>query len=172
MHEVDFPPDQFWHCTFAMMGIKSAILSSTLLITAMTFERFYSIIRPHKAASFNTVKRAKGIILIIVCSSIIFNIPQFYTTALSGKGCIPYAGGFKTTMGVAYYWVSLFITFIFPFISLLVMNGVIINTFHKRPVLDAKVKGQVQGHKMVKVKVKLKVKFKNLRSRIVTSIFL
>ena len=32
----------------------------------MTFERFYSIIRPHKAASFNTVKRTKITILIIV----------------------------------------------------------------------------------------------------------
>ena len=44
--------------------VVSSFLCSTYLLIAMTFERFYSIIRPHKAASFNTVMKAK---IIIVC---------------------------------------------------------------------------------------------------------
>ena len=43
--------------------VISTVQASAFLVVSMTFEHFYSIIRPHKAASFNTVQRAKIIIL-------------------------------------------------------------------------------------------------------------
>ena len=147
-------------------------MCSTFFILSMTFERFYSIIRPHKAASFNTVKKAKLIILFIVMSSVIFNIPHFFTTALSGKGCIPYAGGFKSTVGVAYYWVSLFIIFIFPFFSLLFMNGVIIHTLRKRPTeVQGHKQGQIEGQGETEGQVK-KFKVKNSDKHIFVTLLL
>ena len=72
------PPDQHWFCiiqgTLAFVGITNVVL----LLISMTFERFFSIMLPHKAASFNTVKRAKITIIGIVVGSIIFNVPHHY----------------------------------------------------------------------------------------------
>ena len=146
VHHVDFPPDQFWHCTCAMTAFMSASMCSTYLTISMTFERFYSIIQPHKAASFNTVKRAKKTISCTVVSSITFSIPHVFITAVSGKGCIPYLGGLKATYGLLYYWISLIVHFIFPFISLLVMSSVIIHTLRNRTIIRPRAdQGQVQG---------------------------
>ena len=57
------PPNQLWYCKMLVTIVISTVQASALLVVSMTFERFYSIIRPHKAASFNTVKRAKIIIV-------------------------------------------------------------------------------------------------------------
>ena len=146
VHHVDFPPDQFWHCTFAMTAFMSSSVCSTYLSISMTFERFYSIIQPHKAASINTVKRAKKTIFCIILCSILFSIPHVSITATSGKGCIPYLGGLRDTYGLLYYWISLIVHFVFPFICLLIMNSVIIHTLRNRPTIRPRSdQGQVQG---------------------------
>ena len=72
------PPSQYFYCTRTMTMLYMSGLCSTLFILSMTFERFYSIIKPHKAASFNTVKRAKITVICIVIFSIIFNIPHWF----------------------------------------------------------------------------------------------
>ena len=100
-------------------------MCSTLLILNMTFERFYSIIRPHKAASFNTVKRAKVTIVCIIVFSISYNIPHFYITRQISKRCIPY-GNRAHGWGQIYYWLSLTTRFFLPFGLLLIMNSFII----------------------------------------------
>ena len=120
-------------------------MCSTYLIISMTFERFYSIIQPHKAASVNTVKRAKRIISCIMLCSIIFSIPHLFVTVVNGKDCVPYIGGFRYTYGLLYYWISLIVHFMFPFVSLLVMNSVIIHTLRNRHVFGTQVQGQSQG---------------------------
>ena len=53
------PPSQYYFCAVKLTIVYSAILGSVLLVLSMTFDRFYSIIKPHKAASVNTVTRAK-----------------------------------------------------------------------------------------------------------------
>ena len=78
VHGIDFPPNLHWFCAIATAVLWASALSSTLFILSMTFDRFYSIIRPHKAASFNTVKRAKITITFVIIISIIFNIPYLY----------------------------------------------------------------------------------------------
>ena len=145
VHDIDFPPDQFWHCAFVNTTFSFTSMCSSYSIISMTFERFYSIIRPHKAASFNTVNKAKKIISCTVLCSIIFSIPHVFVTVLNGKDCVPYVGGFRDTYGVLYYWISLIVHFIFPFISLLVRNSVIIHTLRNRNIFGKPGQGQGQS---------------------------
>ena len=99
----------------------------------MTFERFYSIIRPHKAASFNTFKRAQITIVCIILFSILFDVPHVFMTLKVGKNCIPYGYG-DSFSNQFYYWLSLVVNFFLPFVLLLIMNSVIIHTLRKRPL--------------------------------------
>ena len=64
--------------------------------------------------------------------SILFNLPQLYQTEAEGKSCIPNGKGRGSVYGQFYYWLSFILTFVFPFISLLTMNCVIINTLRQR----------------------------------------
>ena len=110
----------------------AASMCSTLFIVSMTFERFYSIIRPHKAASFNTVKRAKITIFCIIIFSILYNIPHTPITLRVDILCVPYGNALEHLSGQIYYYLSLVISFFLPFVLLLVMNCFIINTLGKR----------------------------------------
>ena len=100
----------------------------------MTFDRFNSIIRPHKAASFNTVQRAKITILCIVVFSLLFNIPHFFISSNQGWLCLPFGNVVAMAKGYSqfYYWLSLTLQFLMPFVLLLTMNSFIIRTLQKR----------------------------------------
>ena len=95
VHHVYMPPDQYWFCTLNNTILFTSMLCSTLLIISMTFDRFYSIIRPHKAASFNTVKRAKITIICIVLFCIIFNTPHLFISSHDGAQCLPYGNNMQ-----------------------------------------------------------------------------
>ena len=136
------PPDQFWYCTLSTTILWMANLCSTLFILNMTFDRFYSIIRPHKAASFNTIKRARIIIVCIIIFSILYNIPHIYITADEGRRCAPFGRVMKTHIGQFYYWFSFVMNFALPFVLLLVMNCFIIHIIRRRPTLSSQSKGQ------------------------------
>ena len=99
----------------------------------MTFERFYSILRPHKAASFNTVKRAKITISCIILVSIVYSLPHLFITSASGRTCLYFLKGMKYLSGRIYYFLNYVVGLGIPFISLLVMNCVIIYNLRKRP---------------------------------------
>ena len=138
VYGVDFPPSQFWFGSIITTTQYVALVCSTLCILVMTFERFYSIIQPHKAVSFNTVERAKIIIFGIVLFSISFDIPHLFTTALEDRQSIPFGKGMAKLVGKIYYWVSVLLIFAIPFILLLVMNSFIIHTLRKRSKLILK----------------------------------
>ena len=125
-------------------------LCSTLFILSMTFDRFYSIIRPHMAASFNTVKRAKITIVGIIVFSVLYNIPHLFISSEEGKQCVPYGTAMGKSYGQFYYWLSFVVHFAAPFILLLIMNSVIIHTIRTRSNLrinqDGGQQGQGQGH--------------------------
>ena len=74
----------YWTCNVILVPFFGSSMSSSFFILSMTFERFYSIIRPHKATSFNTVKKAKGTILCIVIFIMIFNIPRIFLGKMEG----------------------------------------------------------------------------------------
>ena len=141
---MDFQASQDYHCTLIMTALFTASLCSTLFIMSMTFDRFYSIIRRHKAASFNTVKRAKITIGSIIIFSICFNLPYLYQTISEGRSCIPNGKSKESIYGQFYYWLSFSLSFAFPFIALLVMNCVIIQTLRNRSTKTLAL-GQGQG---------------------------
>ena len=148
--EVDIPPSQHWFCAIATAVLWTACLCSTLFILSMTFDRFYSIIRPHKAASFNTVKRAKITIAFIIVISVVFNIPYLYVISNLGRTCLPVQ---SHQWQEIYFWLTYVMQFVFPFVSLLSMNSVIIHTLRNRTMVIMQPenrKGQCQGQGQLK----------------------
>ena len=81
---VEMPPNQLWYCRLQNCTLYSSYMSSCYLLISMTFERFYSIIRPHKAASFNTMQKAR---IIIVC---IFVLCFSYCTVPKYRAAVDY----------------------------------------------------------------------------------
>ena len=133
-------------CIVYITTATTATLCSTLFILNMTFERFYSIIRPHKAASFNTMKRAKLTITGIVVFSIIYRIPQIFISSHDGKMCVNFGKAMDTIYGELYFWTNNVLVFLLPSVLLIGMNSVIINTLYKRSKLSYIITGQGQGH--------------------------
>ena len=132
VHEINIPPNQYWYCTLAITILFSSFLCSTLLILSMTFDRFYSIIMPHKAASLNTVKRAKITIVCIIIFSIMYNLPHLFISSNENWQCLPYGTAMGKTYGEFYYWLSFVINYALPFVLLLAMNSVIIHKLRTR----------------------------------------
>ena len=139
------PPNPLWNCKIASTAVFTSMMWSTLFILSMTFERFYSIIRPHKAASFNTVQRAKITITVCVIFGFLFNIPHLFFSLNQGVRCISHSATFRYV--AIHYWLSFVLNFILPFIFLLTMNIVIIHTLRARSDIFAeRFKGRGQSH--------------------------
>ena len=160
------PPNRHWYCCLTMYTYFSSFLCSCYLLIAMTFERFYSIIRPHKAASFNTVKRARISIISIYFVWYTYGIPFLFICGDNGISCVPNRFASDNVLGEIYHWSTEILTFVFPFISLLTMNSVIIHTLRKRSeqnLSQPKGQGETQGQN---------VKIKNTEKQIVTMLLL
>ena len=82
----------------------------------MTFERFYSIIRPHKAAAFNTVKRAKTTVVSCIIISVIYNSPHAFITSDEAGQCVPYGKAMNLLIGQIYNWLSYTTNFYYLFV--------------------------------------------------------
>ena len=133
---IEMPPNKHWYCCLQMYNYHSSFLCSVYLLIVMTFERFYSIIRPHKAASFNTVKRARIIIVCIFIFYFIYGIPFLFVTGHNGLSCVLNRFASNNVLGGIYHWVTEVLVFIFPFLSLLIMNSIIVHTLKKRAKLN------------------------------------
>ncbi len=129
------PPDSEVYCSIRSFFVFATPLCGTFLILGMTFDRFYGIVKPHLASSFNTVKRAKIMCVSIILFCCAFNIPHLFVTLTRGYDCLPYGKALALPSGEAYYWISFVLNYTFPFLALLVMNSVIINTLRKRQSL-------------------------------------
>ena len=133
VHDLDISLGNLYrYCTLIVFVIVSTFLCSAYLLIAITFERFYSIIQPHKAASFNTVKRARTVMITIVVGCFSYSIPFLFIGDNLGKLCIPNRFASDYVLGEMYHWLTEIVMFIFPFISLLTMNSFIIYTLRKR----------------------------------------
>ena len=153
IHDVYMPPSRYGYCVISNASIFTAFLCSNLLILNMTFERFYSIIMPHKAASVNTVKRAKVTISIIVILTVCFNIPHLFISSVNGRQCLPFDTAMGKPYGEFYYWLSFVISYALPFILLLAMNSVIIHKIRNRSnfmVKQGRNEGQGQNESKTK----------------------
>ena len=129
---VKMPPNQRWYCRIQQLTLYSSFMWSCYILITMTFERFYSIIRPHKAALLNTVKKARIIIICVFMFGFLYSIPYLFITDNSGKLCVPNRFASDNGFGELYYWLTEILIFIFPCLSLLTMNSVIIHTLRKR----------------------------------------
>ena len=136
VHNIDMVPNQTWHCILSNTLMVTLTMCSTLFILSMTFDRCYSIIRPHKAASFNTIRKAKLSILLIVIFSILYNVPHLFITLSVDRECVPYGKAMQTVYGKFYYWLSFVVSFAAPFILLLIMNCFIIHIIRNRSKLN------------------------------------
>ena len=135
------PPSQNGYCRMGTTVNWAANMCSTLLIVSMTFDRFYSIIMPHKATSFNTVKRAKITITGIVLFSALYNIPHLFVTDHEDWQCLPYGLAIESVFGLFYFWGSFAVFFVLPFVSLLGMNSIIIHKIRNRSVFTQRSSG-------------------------------
>ena len=136
-HHVKFPPNPFWYCSIIITVLFMTMLVSSLLLVAMTFDRFYSIIRPHKAASFNRIRRTRTIIICTVLFSIVFNIPHLFVSDNEGFQCTPFGRANTQMYGKFFYWFSSIVGFALPFVLLLSMNSVIIHKLRTRSSRNA-----------------------------------
>ena len=122
----------------------------------MNSNHLYSIIRPHKAASFNTVKKAKLTILGSIIFSILYNSPHLFITGSTDGNCIPYGTAMEKLSGQIYYWLSYVFSFALPFFLLLIMNTVIIHSLRKRSMLNLGVTRSSRATLKMKVKRNLR----------------
>ena len=154
-HDIAVSSDQYLYCTVAITFFFIASMCSTLFIISMTFARCYGILMPHKAASFNTMKRAKITIVFVITISIIYNSPHLITSSNQDWQCLPYGetSVMTKTYGVIYYWLSFTLHYALPFVLLLSMNCVIIHkirsstSFRKKLDSATEAEGQTQGQR-------------------------
>ena len=103
--------------------------------------------------SFNTFKRAKINIACILVFSVSYNLPHFFTTTRVDQYCAPFGHSTQYVSGLVYYRIFLVINILLPFVSLLIMNSVIIHTLRERSGVQGQIQGQGQrGHHTVKIK--------------------
>ncbi len=121
------------HCLWNMFTSFGFSMVGSLIITAMTFDKFFAIKFPHKSASFSTPNRAKIIVLIVAVFSVVFNLPQFYVTQLVDGTCMPYAR--KDIWNQIFMFVSFVFNAVLIFGALIVMNGFIISAVRGRSKL-------------------------------------
>ena len=133
--DIEMPPNQYVFCAATIVIGIIATMCSVWFILSMTFERFYSIIMPHKAASVNTVKKAKKIIITIILFSVLFSIPHIFVTSHRGKECVSWGKGLTNWAIQVHYYVSVILNFALPFALLLIMNTFIIHTLRTRSVI-------------------------------------
>ena len=144
VHEVIPPSYQRTFFRVAIPSVMGGTMWSAHLIVFTTFERFYSIIRPHMAASFNTVKRAKITIVSIIVLGILFNMPYAFIGDNTGTFCIVNNDVARSLPGQIFYWLHFTVSFALPFVFLISMNTVIIHTLRKRSQWVTS-QGQSQG---------------------------
>ena len=143
---VVMPPSQHWYCCLMVFFTFSSFLCSTYILIAVTFERFYSIIRPLNASSFNTVKRARILIICVFMFGFTYCIPYLFIAGNEGKFCVVNRFASGNVLGEMYHWLTEICIFIFPFLSLLIMNSVIIHTLRKRSkLIILETSGERQG---------------------------
>ena len=148
VHDVDLPMTRHWHCRLLIFFVYYASFCSSYLLIAMTFERFYSIIQPHEAASFNTVKKAKKAITSIYVFVFLYCSPYFFFSGNNGTFCVGNRFASDNVWAEFYHWLTEIVMFFFPFASLLIMNSVIIHTLRKRSKLSILGKDQNEGHQL------------------------
>ena len=122
-----------------------ALTSQTCSIyttVGFTIERYIAVCHPLKAATWCTISRARKAILIILCVSILYNIPRMleyrfmeYTDPLTNHTKVKY---YKTDLGMSevyqhvyFIYLNMTIMLICPFTVLAALNALLIKAVHQ-----------------------------------------
>ena len=106
-------------------------MNSTLLVLAVTLERYLAICWPLKSATWRTSKRAKRTVPTILLFSFFYNSPYLKTSGLS-ENLLCSAVAKHNTGSKVWAWWGLVLNFIIPFFSLVSMNAFIVRAIHCR----------------------------------------
>ena len=115
-----------WECKIAAYLDNLTLQCVTYQILAMTFDKYVAIKWPHRSAIYSTPRRAQVIILTIIVSVIIYNLPHLYTTAVVPGTCYGYS--VKSILTKMFSWFTIVINAVIPFTLLIHMNYVIVKT--------------------------------------------
>ena len=107
-------------------------MNTTLLIMAVTLERYLAICWPLKSATWRTVRRAKLTIPTIFVFSSCYNWPYLRTSGLS-ENILCAAVSKHDTGSKAWAWWGFVLNFVIPFCFLVTMNTFIVRAIHCRP---------------------------------------
>ena len=168
-------PSRYWYCALGHLFLFFSAMCSVFFILSTTFERFHSILRPHKAASFNTVKKAKITIAFIVVFSVLYNLPHLFISIFDGERFIPYGKVVGNFDNLIYHWFTVTAVFILPFVFLLIMNSIIIHALRKRSTgmlkytSKSKLTKELQKQKMLKCRFLSSYFLSHLRFLILTT---
>ena len=118
------------------------------------------------------MRKARLTIVCIAVFSVMFNVPHGYFTLQVGNVCIPFGNSDRYQLGEVYYWLYSVVNFLFPFVSILIMNIVIIYTLRKRSTSDiARSGAQGQGQDQTKLDEKY-TRMKNVEKQIFKTLLL
>ena len=115
-----------WECKIAAYLDNLTLQCATYQVLAMTFDKYVAIKWPHRSVMYSAPRRTKVIILIIIVSVIIYNLPHLYTTAVVAGACYGYS--VKSILTKVFSWFTIVINAVIPFTLLIHMNYVIVKT--------------------------------------------
>ena len=116
-------------CNISAYLVSVTLQNASFQVLAMTVDRYIAIKWPHKAAVYNTPKRALISITVIYICVIIFNLPNTFFSKLIGNECVGYVTG--GIVAKVHAWFSLTLNALIPFSLLIYMNSVIVQQVRK-----------------------------------------
>ncbi len=121
-----------YECVTIASLANTSNMNGTLLLLAMTFDKFLAIKVPLKAPVYCTPSRTKRTCGAVCIFSIVWNLPHWVLTKLvnNGKTCASLQT--RSQFGKIYSWASLVLNAFIPFILLVMMNGSIIMAIRNR----------------------------------------
>ena len=118
-----------WHpVQCKTVSILTALVkqNSRYTVLAMTIDKYIAIKWPHKAAAFNTPRKAKFILIGILIFSLIYNARHIFMTSLVRGKCRHNVHG--GLIAEVLTWITFIINGIIPISMLIFMNYAIIQT--------------------------------------------
>ena len=101
-----------------------ALQNCTFQIVAMTLDKYIAIKWPHRAATYSTPRRARGIAASLYPFALFCNIPIFFLTREIGGQCVAYS--VSSVIARVYSWFIFVLNAVIPFTLLIHMNYVIV----------------------------------------------
>ena len=111
-------------CHIIAFLVALTLHNATFQVLAMTLDKYIAIKWPHKAAVYNSPKRAVITSSIIYICVVFYNIPNLFIFTIIGNECVGYAKGGVITK--VYFWFAFAVSGILPLILLIYFNSVII----------------------------------------------